>query len=153
FRGHGKGARTCTEKTGTRHSEKEHQVMTLDFATPSETSLDQQATDLALECVHWITLLVDRSGSMEDLRVATTDGLKAFIAQHGPEPTTRLRVVEFGAGPDERLELTLLYTNRIAPGVTSRALRKLDYRPRGSTPLLAAVLRTINQLEPDVRPR
>jgi hypothetical protein len=127
--------------------------MTIETASPSERLLDQQPTDLALECVHWITLLVDRSGSMDDLKAATVDGLNTFIARHGPEPSTRLRVVEFGTGPDERLELTLLYTNRIAPGVMSRALRKLDYRPRGSTPLLAAVLRTINQLEPDVQPR
>ncbi|HYW88824.1 MAG TPA: vWA domain-containing protein [Chloroflexota bacterium] len=127
--------------------------MTTDITTPSETSLDERAADLALETVHWITLLVDRSGSMEDLRAATIDGLNTFIAQHGSDPTTRLRVVEFGTGPDERLELTLLYSNRVYPGVASRALRKLDYRPRGNTPLLAAVLRTINQLEPDVRPR
>lgn len=127
--------------------------MTLDLTTPDETSLDQHATDLALETVHWITLLVDRSGSMEDLKAATVDGLNTFINQHGPEPSTRLRVVEFGTDANERLELTLLYTNRVAPGVASRALRKLDYRPRGNTPLLAAVLRTINQLEPDVKPR
>lgn len=127
--------------------------MTTDIATPSETSLDEHATDLALETVHWITLLVDRSGSMEDLKSATVDGLNTFIARHGPEPSTRLRVVEFGTDSDERLELTLLYTNRVYPGVASRALRKLDYRPRGNTPLLAAVLRTINQLEPDVKPR
>ena len=126
--------------------------MTLDMTTPSEATLDKSATGLALECVHWITLLVDRSGSMEDLRAATIDGLNTFIARHGAEPTTRLRVVEFGTGTDERLELNLLYTNRVSAGVASRELRKLDYRPRGNTPLLAAVLRTINQLEPDVRP-
>ena len=127
--------------------------MTLDLTLPDETALDTHATSLQLETLHWVTLLVDRSASMEDLRLATVDGLNTFIAQHGPEPTTRLRVVEFGTGTDGRLELTLLYSNRVYPGVASRALRKLDYRPRGDTPLLAAVLRAINQLEPDVRPQ
>lgn len=116
--------------------------------------LDHQAvpTELARDSWHWVTLLVDRSSSMEELRGATIQGLNALIAQHAAEPTTRLRVVEFGTDNAENLELTLLYSNQQTGTTDVRALRIIDYRPRGSTPLLAAVLRAVAQLEPDVRP-
>src|SRR5262245_39510571 len=116
--------------------------MTLD--TTSVSGLDRQPTvNLAVDRRHWITLLVDRSSSMEELRDATVAGLNTFIREHAHRSNTRLRVVEFGTNDANELQLTLMFSNEWAAASEGRALRRLDYRPRGGTPLLAAVLQTI----------
>lgn len=126
--------------------------MTLETIIPDD--LDRlSSTALARDSWRWITVLVDRSSSMEALRGAVVSGLNGFIAQHGSNPTVRLRIVEFGTDDAGGLELLLLYSSEQATTSETRALRVLDYRPRGGTPLLAAVMRTIGQLEPEVRPQ
>jgi hypothetical protein len=106
---------------------------------------------LALESLAWVMLLVDRSASMETIQEPTLRGLQAFIRGHRNQLNTRLSVVQFGTGKSVQLEMTTLFDTEMPRASQSRALERLDYRPRGDTPLLAAVLAAIGRMEKFVR--
>jgi len=107
-------------------------------------------TAIALESLAWVMLLVDRSASMEDIQEPTLAGLRTFIRSHRGQLNTRLSVVEFGTTRDGQLEMTTLF-DTAAPRSESRGLERLEYRPRGDTPLLAAVMAAIGRMEKFVR--
>lgn len=107
-------------------------------------------SDLALESVAWVLLLVDRSGSMWSIRDATLSGLKHFVKEQGADPVVRLSVVQFGTDRQGRLELTTMF-DTAATRSEARALEKAEYEPSGDTPLLAAVLAAIARMEKLVR--
>lgn len=106
---------------------------------------------LARESLAWVMLLVDRSFSMLDLQQPTIDGLHAFIRQHRGQLNTRLSVVSFGTDAHGQLDLATLFDTEMPRAEQSRALEKLDYRPKGDTPLLAAVMATIQRMEKLIR--
>jgi hypothetical protein len=95
-------------------------------------------------------LLVDRSASMEANQQPTVDGLNAFIRQHRDQRNTRLSIVQFGTDRHGELEMSMVF-DTVAPRSDTRALDRIDYRPRGDTPLLAAVMAAISRMEPLVR--
>jgi len=107
---------------------------------------------LALESLAWVMLLVDRSASMETIQEPTLSGLQAFIRGHRDHLNTRLSVVQFGtAARSGELEMTTLFDTAAPRTESGRALERLDYRPRGDTPLLAAVMAAIGRMEKFVR--
>lgn len=105
---------------------------------------------LAVESLAWVMLLVDRSASMQEIQEPTVAGLSAFIRQHRGQLNTRLSVVQFGTKGRGELDMTTLFDTEM-PRTESHGLERLDYRPRGDTPLLAAVMAAIGRIEKFVR--
>lgn len=96
-----------------------------------------------------ITVLVDRSGSMQSIKGAMEEGFNAFITQHKETPSTRLTLVEFdnpgyqsnwshATQAGSNLDLHVVYTARPISEVPP-----LQLIPRGGTPLLDALAKTI----------
>lgn len=82
-----------------------------------------------------ITLVVDRSGSMNGIREDAEGGVNAFISQQANEPgEASLTLVQFDA------EYEFLYS-----GVPIQNVPKYDLVPRGMTALLDGVGRAINE--------
>ncbi|MFH1086657.1 MAG: VWA domain-containing protein [Chloroflexota bacterium] len=89
-----------------------------------------------------ITVILDRTGSMESIRDDTIGGFNAFLAQHTAQPgTATLTLVQFDSqDPYEVI-------HRAKPLGEVSALTRETYVPRASTPLLDAMGRGINDLE------
>lgn len=82
-----------------------------------------------------ITLVVDRSGSMQEMRSDAEGGVNAFIADQAKEPgEALLTLVQFDT------EYEFLHS-----GVPIGQVPKYTLVPRGSTALLDAVGRAINE--------
>ena len=82
-----------------------------------------------------ITLVVDRSGSMQDIRSDAEGGVNAFIENQAKEPgEALLTLVQFDT------EFEFLHT-----GVPIKDVPRYSLVPRGSTALLDAVGRAINE--------
>ena len=82
-----------------------------------------------------ITLVVDRSGSMEEVREDAEGGVNAFIAEQSKEPgEALLTLVQF----DTEYEF-------LHKGVPIAQVTKYQLTPRGMTALLDAVGRAINE--------
>ena len=82
-----------------------------------------------------ITLVVDRSGSMEQVREDAEGGVNSFIAQQAKEPgEALLTLVQF----DTEYEF-------LHKGVPISQVPKYELVPRGMTALLDAVGRAINE--------
>jgi hypothetical protein len=82
-----------------------------------------------------ITLVVDRSGSMEQIRQDAEGGVNSFIAQQAKEPgEALLTLVQFDTEYDF-----------IHKGVPILQVPKYELIPRGRTALLDAVGRAINE--------
>jgi hypothetical protein len=82
-----------------------------------------------------ITLVVDRSGSMEEIRTDAEGGVNSFIADQAKEPgEARLTLVQF----DTHYEF-------LQRGVPISQVPKYQLIPRGGTALLDAVGRAINE--------
>ena len=82
-----------------------------------------------------ITLVVDRSGSMQDIRSDAEGGVNAFIETQAKEPgDALLTLVQFDT------EYEFLHT-----GVPINKVPKYSLVPRGATALLDAVGRAINE--------
>lgn len=81
-----------------------------------------------------ITLLLDRTGSMEDIRNDVIGGFNAFLAQQKevPEPTT-FTLAQF----DSQVPYELIY--RAVPIHEVAPLTREQYVPRASTPLYDAM--------------
>ena len=82
-----------------------------------------------------ITLVVDRSGSMEARREDAQGGINAFVKEQAQEPgEALLSLVQF----DDRYEV-------VHDGVPIDAVPEFELKPRGTTALLDAVGRAINE--------
>ncbi len=82
-----------------------------------------------------ITLVVDRSGSMQDIRSDAEGGLNAFIERQAKEPgEAKLTLVQFDT------EYEFLHR-----GIPIAQVPRYELVPRGGTALLDAVGRAINE--------
>jgi hypothetical protein len=88
-----------------------------------------------------ITMILDRSGSMEAIREDTIGGFNAFVEEQQRQPgTVTLTLVQFdGIDPYEVLQ-------HFAPIEKVLPLTQATFVPRSSTPLLDALGRGINDL-------
>ena len=85
-----------------------------------------------------ITLVLDRSGSMEIVRDDTIGGTNSFIEQQKQGTTdVTFTLVQF----DNQYE----FVHKAAPMKTVPPLNRETYQPRGSTALLDAIGRAINE--------
>lgn len=82
-----------------------------------------------------ITVLLDRSGSMQSIRAAMESGFDEFVGQHRQNSSTRLTLIQFDGVNDQEV----LYTARPINDVP-----RLSIDPRGWTPLLDALCKTID---------
>jgi hypothetical protein len=89
-----------------------------------------------------ITVILDRTGSMESIRDDTIGGFNAFLEQQKAEPgVATLTLVQFDTqDPYEVI-------HRFKPIGEIPELNRETYVPRASTPLLDALGRGINDLE------
>ena len=92
-----------------------------------------------------ITVILDRSGSMESIRDDTTGGFNVFLEKQKAEPgQATLTLVQFDSqDPYEVI-------HGFKPIADIPALDRETYVPRGGTPLLDALGRGINDLEQSI---
>lgn len=92
-----------------------------------------------------ITLVIDRSGSMEALRSDVVGGINQFIESQRAQPgDATLTMITFDSGG-----MGMSY-DVIVAGMDIRRVRRLtmdDYVPRGSTPLYDAIGRAITEVD------
>jgi len=91
--------------------------------------------------ITYINVLLDRSGSMSSVREETVSGLNHFIAEQksvGDNATLTLAQFDLHDGCD----ITYTYENKPIAEVAPITLNQ--YEPRGSTPLLEALIKTID---------
>ena len=84
-----------------------------------------------------ITILLDRSGSMESIKTAMESGFDEFLQQHKAIPTTRISLIQF----DGINSYDEVYIERPITEASG-----LNLRPRGWTPLLDAMCKTIDKV-------
>lgn len=82
-----------------------------------------------------ITVLLDRSGSMQSIKAAMESGFDEFVGQHKQNPTTQLTLIQFDGIDDQAVS----YTARPVADVP-----RLSLDPRGWTPLLDAFCKAID---------
>lgn len=82
-----------------------------------------------------ITILMDRSGSMASIKDAMESGLQEFVQQHQKNPSTRLTFVQFDDQDNQDVQFT-------ARPITE--VEKITLTPRGWTPLLDSLCKTID---------
>lgn len=85
-----------------------------------------------------ITLLIDRSGSMASIKEKMESGLAEFITQHQKVASTRLSAVAFDSHGG-KLDMTYPISN-----VKIGDVKGVTIDPRGGTPLIDAICRTID---------
>jgi hypothetical protein len=92
-----------------------------------------------------ITVILDRTGSMESIRDDTIGGFNTFLEQQRAEPgTATLTLVQFDTqDPYEVI-------HRFKPIEEVPELNRETYVPRASTPLLDALGRGINDLDKSI---
>src|SRR6266853_212154 len=97
-----------------------------------------------------ITVLVDRSGSMADIKNAMEESFKAFLREHRKTESSKISLYQFSSSNDQSID----YIN-----VTIKAAGELIINPSGGTPLLDAFCKTIDStgdrlknLNPNDRP-
>lgn len=92
-----------------------------------------------------VMLVVDRSGSMEQIRVAAEDSINEFI--HGQATATgkrTIRITQFDTDPNNRMAVSIDDT---VPTLTPAAdIPPFQLSPRGGTPLLDAMAYSIRAL-------
>ncbi|MDX1604606.1 MAG: hypothetical protein R3202_00355 [Candidatus Competibacterales bacterium] len=101
-----------------------------------------------------ITVILDRTGSMEAIRDDTIGGFNAFLQQQQSEPgTATLTLVQFDSQDPYEI------VHHFRPIAEVPALTRETFVPRATTPLLDAMGRGINDLEhslaklaPEARP-
>lgn len=98
-----------------------------------------------------ITVLLDRSGSMESIRKDMQSGFNAFVDSHKETPTTKLTLIEFDSSNPQHFVYVARPINEVPP---------MELLPRGGTPLLDALCdaidntgRRLRALPADDRPR
>lgn len=86
-----------------------------------------------------ITIILDRSGSMESVKDETITGFNSFLKSQKKESgEARLSLIQFDH------EYEVVYLNKSLPAVSD--LNAETYQPRGYTALLDAIGRTINEV-------
>lgn len=89
-----------------------------------------------------IHLLLDRSGSMESIRQDVIGGFNAFVRQQQQEPTpATLTLVQFDSHDPYDVVLRCVPLAEVPPLTPER------FVPRGMTPLLDALGRSLNELD------
>jgi len=89
-----------------------------------------------------ITVVLDRTGSMESIRDDTIGGFNAFLNKQKTEPgTATMTLVQFDSQDPYEI------VHRFKPIAEVTELTRESYVPRASTPLLDAIGRAINDLE------
>lgn len=92
-----------------------------------------------------ITILLDKSGSMNDRRTATIENLNALIRdQQQLDGECTFTLVQFDSPYNQAISLD--YTVEAKPIDQVRTLQAHDYQPRGGTPLLDAIGKVIESL-------
>lgn len=95
-----------------------------------------------------IVVLVDRSGSMSRVQLATVSGINEFITAQKAEPgEATIKIVQFDEHRGESTYETILD----APLQNITPISDDQYTPRGMTPLNDATVRTINDLGAELR--
>lgn len=83
-----------------------------------------------------ITVLLDRSGSMQSIKPAMESAFNEFIQGHKVNPTTKVTLIQFDDGNDQDV---------VFQSVPVGAVEKLILHPRGGTPLVDAFVKTIDR--------
>ena len=83
-----------------------------------------------------ITVLLDRSGSMESIKTAMEEAFNSFVEGHKTVPTTRVTLIQFDTQDKQEI---------VYQGVPVEYAEKLVLKPRGGTPLLDALCDTIDR--------
>lgn len=82
-----------------------------------------------------ITVLLDRSGSMETIQKDMEGAFNTFLKEHKANPSTRITLIQF----DDRDDQDVVYQN-----VPVTVADQLTLRPRGWTPLFDAFCKAID---------
>ena len=91
-----------------------------------------------------ITIILDRSGSMDSIKQATIDGYNSFLKEHKALSTnTKLTLVQFDH------EYEIVYHNKDIKKV--RFLNERTFSPRGTTALLDAIGKTVANKKKDLK--
>lgn len=92
-----------------------------------------------------ITVILDRTGSMESIRDDTIGGFNAFLKKQKAEPgTATMTLVQFDSQDPYEI------IHRFTPIEEVAELTRDTYVPRAATPLLDALGRGINDLEKSI---
>lgn len=87
-----------------------------------------------------ITILLDRSGSMDSIKSDMVGGIRHFIEEQKKLPgECRLTLIQFD-NPEHGMDFNVVFTAKPLSEV-----HEIDFQPRGLTPLLDAVGRAINE--------
>ena len=97
-----------------------------------KTSTGAKPNPATPKTVH-IYILLDRSGSMESMRLDVIGGLNEFISQQKEAPgQARVTLVQFDSQDPQEVMLDAVRVSSVRP------LTSADFQPRGGTPLLDA---------------
>lgn len=110
-----------------------------------------------------ITVLLDRSASMSNIKAAMEEGFDGFILRHRETPSTRVTLVQF----DQYYDMNFLTRSEFETDVQTiyanlpvADVPRLQLVPRGNTPLIDALCKTIDatgarlkSLKEDDRPK
>lgn len=100
---------------------------------------------------HYVLMVLDRSGSMSNLKPAVIEGVNTFLNEQVDKNGMFISVVQF----DSFKTKDDCYCEDIfdfIPADQTRRLTDTDYQPRGMTPLFAAMAEGISKLEQKLRP-
>ena len=84
-----------------------------------------------------ITILLDRSGSMQSIKGAMEEAFDSFIKTHRKVKSTKISLIEFNSANPQRI---------VYQAVPVGSVEKLRLRPDGGTPLLDATCVAIDNL-------
>lgn len=82
-----------------------------------------------------ITILMDRSGSMNTIKTQMESALDEFVQQHKQNPNTRLTLIQFDGEDDQDVAFTARRIGNVEP---------IKLNPRGWTPLCDALCKAID---------
>lgn len=89
-----------------------------------------------------VTLLLDRSGSMQSVKSDTIGAINAYLGElRNAEADIRFSLVLFDTGPSGKMDLEKVFVARPVAEVPD--LTGADFMPRGGTPLIDAACTTI----------
>ena len=93
-----------------------------------------------------VTLLLDRSGSMQSVKSDTIGAINAYLGElRKSEADIRFSLVLFDTGPSGSMDLEKVFVAKSIAEV--RDLTDADFMPRGMTPLIDAACTTIRAVE------
>jgi hypothetical protein len=92
--------------------------------------------------------LLDRSGSMENIKDETVSGWNGFVEDQSKDEGECLVSLALFDGPGYEDWFQWVYENKNAQDVTP--LTAQIYRPRGSTPLWASMIKVIDKVGKDL---